>query len=535
MNVVRLRLLEQFLSNTERAAIHWFGLLGVMLGMLISTLSSRLSVFGLSDVRGVVHAGFDEGSWIVTSHAVGQMFVAPLAIWLGSVYGPRRVLSAAALAFAAISFIKPLSTDINALLALQFLGGMASGFFVPLTLSYVLKDLPRRVWPFGIAVYALNLEFSTNISASLEGWYVDHLTWQWIFWQNVPLSLAMAACMYSSNRGAPDPIQMRGCNLFGLVSSGIGLSLIYAALDQGNRLDWLSSGLIVALLLSGLVLLVGFVFNEIGNRTPLIDFNVALNAPLPQTALLIAFVRLTVLATALVIPQFLATVRGFRAIETGQTLNWIALPQLVVCMFASLLLRVVDPRVMAACGFGLMSVSCLTVAHGLTPVWGWTDFLPSQLMQAVGQCFALTGVLYYAALNLQPKDALTFGAVTQIARLMGGEFGQAFVSTFVRVRAQIASNLIGLHVQAGSPAVEARLQVLAGALHAHAAANSAAPATRTLDTVVRTMAFTQAVVDTFVTIGVLAAFALVVVATCRPPPSAAVVPQPEVSAGDAKP
>ena len=139
--------------------------------------------------------------------------------------------------------------------------------------------------------------------------------------------------------------------------------------------------------------------------------------------------------------------RGFRALEVGQTLIWIAAPQLIFCPLAALMLRRSDPRLVASIGFIFISLACLMVAHGLTPIWGSDQFLPSQLLQAVGQSFALSGMVFFAVLHLRPQDALTFGAVLQTARLMGGEIGTAFVATFTRVRAQVASNLLGLHVQ----------------------------------------------------------------------------------------
>src|ERR1700722_8320721 len=91
------------------AGIPWLGLLAVLLGTFISTLTTRLSTFGLADIRGAVHAGFDEGAWITTAQTVGQMLVAPLAIWLGGVYGSRRVLIYAAMAMAIVSVVEPFS------------------------------------------------------------------------------------------------------------------------------------------------------------------------------------------------------------------------------------------------------------------------------------------------------------------------------------------------------------------------------------------------------------------------------------------
>src|SRR4051794_23024961 len=68
----------------------FIGVIAVLLGSVISTLSGRITAFGLADVRGAVHAGFDEGAWITTAFTVGQMLIGPVSAWLGMVFGPRR-------------------------------------------------------------------------------------------------------------------------------------------------------------------------------------------------------------------------------------------------------------------------------------------------------------------------------------------------------------------------------------------------------------------------------------------------------------
>ena len=211
-------------------SIPWLGLVAVLMGTFISTLNGRLSTFGLADIRGAVGAGFDEGAWITTAQTVAQMFITLAAIWMGAAYGPRRVLIGASIAFALISLLTPYSANLPMLLTMQFLGGLASGCFIPLTLSFILLNMPPKYWAFGIALYALNLELSLNISASLEGWYVEHHSWRWIFWQNVPLALIMSLCL---RRGmAIKPVTIRPPpDVFALLAGGSGLALIYAALD----------------------------------------------------------------------------------------------------------------------------------------------------------------------------------------------------------------------------------------------------------------------------------------------------------------
>jgi MFS transporter, DHA2 family, multidrug resistance protein len=492
-------------------SIPWLGLTAVLMGTFISTLNGRLSTFGLADIRGAVGAGFDEGAWITTSQTVAQMFITLAAIWMGAAYGARRVLIGASIAFAVISLLTPYSATLPMLLTMQFLGGLASGCFIPLTLSFILLNTPPRYWAFGIAIYALNLELSLNISASLEGWYVEHHSWRWIFWQNVPLALLMSICLH---RGiASKPITTRPpTDVFGLLSGGAGLALIYAALDQGNRLDWLHSGLVCGLMSAGMLLLLAFLVHEARTPRPLLNLAVVFGAPMPSQFLLIAFLRLTILSTAYLIPLYLGSVRGFRDLEVGQTLIWIAAPQLVLCPLAALMLRRSDARLVASIGFIFISVACLMVAYNLTPIWGSYQFLPSALLQAAGQSFALSGVVFFGILHLKPQDALTFGAVLQTARLMGGEIGSAFVTTLARVRGQVASNLIGQHVRAGDPQVIARIRAYGAATTpVFDPVDAARRGELVLGNVVRSAATLQAVIDGFVAVGAITAVALLIV------------------------
>jgi DHA2 family multidrug resistance protein len=487
------------------------------MGTFISTLNGRLSTFGLADIRGALGAGFDEGAWITTAQTTAQMFITLAAIWMGNAYGPRRVLIGASISFAVISLLTPLSATLPMLLTLQFLGGLASGFFIPLTLGFILLNTPPRYWAFGIAIYALNLELSLNISASLEGWYTEHASWHWIFWQNVPLALMMTLCLH---RGIPvKPTVPPPLDLFGLLFGGAGLACIYAALDQGNRLDWLSSGPVWALMLAGVVLLAAFLVHELSTPHPLLNLKVVFGPPMPSQLLLVGFLRLTILATAYLIPLYLGAVRGFRALEVGQTLLWIAAPQLILCPLSALMLRRSDPRLVGSIGFVFISVACLMVAYNITPSWGSLQFLPSQLLQAVGQSFALSGVIFFGILHLKPQDALTFGAALQTARLMGGEIGSAFIVTLTRVREQVASNLLGQHVRPGDPEVAQRVRAYGAATTRSIDPGGALHRGQlVLGNAVRAAATMQSVIDGFIAVGLLTAVALLILVFRSAPP-----------------
>ncbi len=516
-------------------SIPWLGLTAVLMGTFISTLNGRLSTYGLADIRGAVGAGFDEGAWITTAQTTAQMLITPASLWLGAAYGPRRVLIGASIAFAVISLLTPYSATLPMLLTMQFLGGLASGFFIPLTLGFILLNTPPKFWALGIAIYALNLELSLNISASLEGWYTEHHTWRWIFWQNVPLALIMSLCLH---RGiASKPITTPPPNdWFGLVAGGAGLALIYAALDQGNRLDWFNSGLVWGLMSAGALLLAAFLIHEARTPRPLLNLKLVFGVIMVTQFLLIAFLRLTITSTVYLIPLFLGSVRGFRDLEVGETLIWIAVPQLILCPLAALMLRRSDARLVTSIGFIFISVACLMVAYGLTPIWGSYQFLPSALLQAAGQSFALSGVVFFGILHLKPQDALTFGGVLQTARLMGGEIGSAFVTTLARVREQVASNLIGQHVRVGDPDVIQRVRAY-GAVTTRVIdpVGAVQRGELVLANVVRSAATTQAVMDGFVAVGFFTALALLIVVFRSAAPEGPASPSPLFPARESKP
>jgi DHA2 family multidrug resistance protein len=499
--------------------IPWLGLVAVLMGTFISTLNGRLSNFGQADIRGALGAGFDEGAWITTAQTVAQMFITIAAVWMGNAFGPRRVLLYASIIFAVFSLITPFCTTLPLLLTFQFLGGLASGFFIPLTLAFVLLNTPPKYWAFGCAIYALNLELSLNISASLEGYYVEHLSWRWIFWQNVPLALIMSLCLHRGLASTPMPASRPMPDWYGLIAGGAGLALIYAGLDQGNRLDWLNSGLVCGLLSAGLLIFVSFLWHEHRALHPVINLKVAFASPLPRLLLLIAFLRLTILSTAILIPQYLGSVRGFRALEVGQTLIWIAVPQLLLCPLAALMLGRTDARLVASIGLLFISAACLMVGYNLTPDWGSDQFLPSQLLQAVGQSFALSSIVFFAVLHLRPQDAMTFGAAIQSARLMGGEIGTAFIVTLTRVRGQVASNLIGQHVQIGDAQTLQRIQAYGAATtHVFDPASATGRGTAVLGSVVRSMASTQAVIDGFIAVGFFSVVAVLLLVSHKSAP-----------------
>ena len=457
----------------------YIGILGVLIGAILSFTGSRITTFGLADLRGGLHFGFDEGAWMTTSFGVGQMLVGVACPYLGAIFSVRRILlHGMALLFIA-SLIGPLSPNLTAFLTAQFLAGVGTGTFIPLTIGFIVRNLPQRLVVYGLAVYAMNSELSQNVSASLEGWFTDNLSWRWIQWQFCAALPVMFACIwYGTPREKINLALLRHLDWPGLAYSGIGFALLYAGLDQGNRLDWVNNGLVNGLLLSGTLLTLAFVVRELVIERPFLNLRLLAKEGIVPILMILAGFRFIILSTAYIIPTYLQVVQDYRELQVGAVLLWIALPQFLIVIPLGWLLTRVEARLILAVGAIFIGVACL-MATLLTQDWATDDFLPSQILQAIGQSFALTAIVVLAVKSMNPADVLTIGTLFQTVRLFGGEIGTAFMQTFVRVREQIHSNLIGLHVDSLGGMTADRLAAYRNVVGAHTSDVAAAAARAT--------------------------------------------------------
>ncbi len=494
------------------------GIMGVLLGSVMGTLGSRTTSFGLADIRGGIHAGFDEGAWITTIFGVGQMLVGVASPYLGAVFGARRVLLTGIIVFFMASLLAPLTTNLTGFLVLLAFAGIGSGTFIPLTISFVIRSLPAQLVIYGLAVYSMNSELSQNVAASLEGWYADHWSWHWIYWQYCLALLPMFVTIWY---GVPrEPINAKLLGDFdwtGLAYVSIGFAMLYAGLDQGNRLDWSSSGLVIGLLAGGSMLALAFLVRELTAARPFLNLGLLLHGNLAVMLMTLVAVRFIILSTAYVIPSYLQAVQNFRELQVGQVLLWIALPQFIIVIPLGALLRRMDGRYVLAFGTVLVGLACLMAAQ-LTSVWATPNFLPSQVLQAIGQSFALTALTVLLVRSIVPTEALTIGCLLQLSRLFGGEIGTAFMQTFVRMREQLHSNMIGQHISAGTVPTADRLAAYADRLDAHMAdaALVGGQSTRLLAAAVASQANVLAYQDAFIAAAWGTALCLLLAALMRP-------------------
>jgi MFS transporter, DHA2 family, multidrug resistance protein len=333
---------------------------GVLLGAIMSTLGTRVTTLGLADLRGGLHVGFDEGAWMTTSFGVGQMLIGVCCPYVGGILGVRRVLLLGIVVFFTSSLLAPVSPNFPAFLPMQFLSGVGSGTFIPLSMGFIARSLPTRLIIYGVAIYAMNSELSQNVAASLEGWYTENLSWRWINWQYCPVLPLMFACVwYGIPREDIKTEILHHLDWPGMAYAGLGFGLLYAGLDQGNRLDWTNNGLVSGLLVSGALVTMVLLVRELWvARFPFLNLRLLLRHHLVLLMVLMAGYRFIILSTSYIIPSYLQTVQNFRELQVGSVLLWIALPQFAIVLPLGYLLTRVNARWVLAAGACFVGIAC---------------------------------------------------------------------------------------------------------------------------------------------------------------------------------
>src|SRR6202046_2663018 len=287
------------------------GILGVVTGAGVVTLTSRMISLGLSDLKGHLGFSYDQSAWIRTAFDVGLMFIGPFTVYLGGLMGPRRILLAAAAMFTLLCISLPFIHSYSLLIVAMARAGLASGTFYPLTLTFALRNIPLRYLPFTIALYASFVDGAVNVAPSLYGWYRNHLSWHWMFWNSAVITPLMMLCIYFGIPKSP-PAKEHGeaPSFAGFLYASAGLALILAACEQGERLDWWRSGVFTALFASGSFLLLCALVRRLRGPNPLVDMPYLRQWNTTLLGMGLFFFRFFLVTTIILVPQALA-IHGF--------------------------------------------------------------------------------------------------------------------------------------------------------------------------------------------------------------------------------
>ncbi|HTD55896.1 MAG TPA: MFS transporter [Silvibacterium sp.] len=504
------------------------GIIGVLIGAHLVTLTGRMLSLGLTDLRGHLGISYDDAAWLDSAYNGALMFIGPFSVYVGGLLGPRRVLLFASVVFGLTCAFLPLIHSYSLLVAALIVAGLTSGTFYPLTLTFALRISPLRYLPITMAFYATCIDGAVNVAPSLYGWYREHLSWHWMFWNSAVITPLMFICIYFGIPPAP-PRKKDGPappSFVGFLYLSAGLSLIFVALQQGERLDWWRSGVYNALFWSGAFFLLCALIRRMRGPNWLVALPYLWSWNTVLLGSLLFWFRFTLVLTIILIPQSLA-IRGFEADQIGPAVIWSAAPLLLVALTGGLLLlRGMDPRLLFAVGLACTAASAILNAH-YTSAWAAANYYPTELLTGVGQAFALIGLVGCIILQgvftgglSKPQWILTFSAFFHTIRLFGGTAGAIFMAHFLAQREKLHSNLLGLHVSSYNWITDANIYAMTAGLFGKSSGLPAAGgrAIGLIAARLRLQAYSLSLIDGFLLVAWSCVVALLVIAVLRKSP-----------------
>ncbi|WP_208642824.1 MDR family MFS transporter [Pseudomonas sichuanensis] len=435
-------------------------MMSVMLGAFMAVLDIQITNSSLKDIQGALSATLEEGSWISTSYLVAEIIMIPLTAWLVQLLSARRLAVWVSLGFLASSLLCSMAWNLESMIVFRALQGFTGGALIPLAFTLTLIKLPEHHRAKGMAMFAMTATFAPSIGPTLGGWLTENWGWEYIFYINIPPGLLMiAGLMYGLEKKEAHWELLKSTDYAGIVSLGLGLGCLQVFLEEGHRKDWLESSLIVSLGSVALVSLILFVILQLSRPHPLINLRILGNRNFGLSSIASLGMGVGLYGSIYLLPLYLAQIQGYNALQIGEVIMWMGVPQLFLIPLVPLLMKVISPKLLCALGFCLFGVASFS-SGVLNPDFAGPQFNQIQVIRALGQPMIMVTISLIATAYIQPQDAGSASSLFNILRNLGGAIGIALLATLLDARAKVYFDYLREALVPSNPQVAERLAQL---------------------------------------------------------------------------
>jgi DHA2 family multidrug resistance protein len=430
----------------------------VMLGALMAVIDTSIVNVALDTMAGNLGASVDEIGWVTTGYILSQVIVMPLNGWLTARFGRRDFYAASLILFTAASFLCGTANNVWVLVVYRVIQGIGGGALQPVAQAILFESYPQERRAGAIAIFGLGALVGPAIGPVLGGYFIDNFSWPLIFFVNVPIGIVAIIMTFLYIR-TPSYVRRDAAPIdvvaLGLLAAGLG-ALQYV-LEQGQRLDWFSSSLIVNLTIISVVAIAAFVIRELHVSDPLVDLRVFASRAFSAGNAIGIVSGFGLYGTALVLPLFLQNVLGFTPTGAGLALVPGAFATMLSLPLASRATRYADSRLLIVIGLSIFAAGAWWMGSLNQDAGYWDVFWPRALQGfSIGFLFV---PLSTATLSEVPNDRMASATgIYVLVRQLGGSLGIA-VLLFLQTRFEDTAYAgIAATVTLGSPSVAQAVQ-----------------------------------------------------------------------------
>jgi EmrB/QacA subfamily drug resistance transporter len=409
--------------NSRRPALWTFAITSLALFMVV--LDNLVVTMALPWIRADLGGGLAELEWTVNAYTLTFAVLLLTGAALGERFGRRRLFAIGLAIFTGGSAAAALAPSLELLIAARALQGVGGALVMPLSLTLLSAAFPAERRGLALGAWSGVSGLAVGLGPIVGGAVVEGVSWQWIFWLNVPigaLTLPLALWLLSESRGSSARL-----DLGGLALAGLGLLGLVYGLVRGNEAGW-SSGEVLPPLVAGAALIAAFVGWELRASEPMLPMRFFRSRAFAATNGVTFLMYLGLFGSVFLLSQYLQTAHGYSPLEAGiRTLPWTAMP-LFVAPVAGALSDRIGGRPLMTVGLALQATALAWIAAVASPTAPYLELVPGFAAAGFGMALVFAPISNVVLGAVRPDDAGPASGANNAIRELGGVFGIAVLA-----------------------------------------------------------------------------------------------------------
>jgi EmrB/QacA subfamily drug resistance transporter len=412
-------------TGTGKRAAGWtLAITGAALFM--TSLDNLVVGVALPSIRADLGGSIEALEWTVNAYTLAFAVLLITGAALGDRFGRKRMFGIGVGIFTGASALAALAPSLDALIAARALQGLGAAIVTPLTLTLVSEAFPPERRGAALGIWGGISGLGVAIGPLVGGAVVEGISWQWIFWLNVPIGLALiplARRMLDESHGPDKSLDLRGLGLAGAGLFGLTFGII-----RGESLGW-TSPIVVTALATGVALLASFVAWELRAREPMLPMRLFRSRAFSATNGLSFAMFFGSFGAIFLLSQFFQTAQGYGPLEAGlRTLPWTGMP-MIVAPIAGILGQRYGTRPLMVAGLALQAVGLAWIGMVSDPQTPFAELIAPFVITGTGMSLIFPTAAATVLASVRPKEAGKASGANNAIREIGGVMGVAVLAS----------------------------------------------------------------------------------------------------------
>ena len=391
----------------------------------MTALDNLVVGVALPSIRADLNGSIESLEWTVNAYTLAFAVFLLTGAALGDRFGRRRMFIAGLSIFTLASAASALAPSIEALIAARAVQGFGAAIVTPLTLTLLSEAVPAARRGAALGVWAGVSGLGVAMGPVVGGAVVEGISWQWIFWLNVPIGLVLiplAARLLTESHGPNERLDLPG-----LALAGTGLLGLTFGIVRSNALGW-TSATVVGSIAAGVVLLVAFLAWERRTPHPMLPPRFFRSRAFAATNAASFAMFFGTFGSVFLLSQFFQAAQGLGPLEAGaRTLPWTAMP-MFIAPIAGILSDRIGPRPLMAAGLALQSAAIAWLAVASAPDTPYVELIAPLAMAGFGMALVFAPSANAVLASVRPSEAGQASGATNAIREVGGVMGVAVLA-----------------------------------------------------------------------------------------------------------